>query len=230
VSEVSIASAIRGEVEAMIRSGAWAPGARIPTEHALMARYGCARMTVHKVLAGFAERGLIVRRRGAGSFVAAAPAASDVLRIADFAAEAARGGRRYRHEVVRLGREIARDGAFAEGEALVGVECLHLFDDVPIAWEDRAIRIASLPAVTRKRFRSEPPGPWLLRRLAWSEAEHEITAAIATPEMAARLAVRRGSALLCLRRRTWHDGALVTEVRFAFPGGRHSLSGRFTPG
>jgi GntR family histidine utilization transcriptional repressor len=39
---------IRADLEERIRSGAWPPGHRIPTEAELMARYGCARMTVSK--------------------------------------------------------------------------------------------------------------------------------------------------------------------------------------
>ena len=38
---------IRDEIEGLIRSGAWAPGHRAPSESELMAQYGCSRMTVN---------------------------------------------------------------------------------------------------------------------------------------------------------------------------------------
>jgi len=61
---------IRRDLEGQILGGHWRPGERIPSEHALMAQYGCSRMTVNKVLSALATSGLIERRRRAGSFVA----------------------------------------------------------------------------------------------------------------------------------------------------------------
>ena len=61
---------IRSDIAERILSGEWPPGFRIPFEHELMADYDCSRMTVSKALAPLAERGMIVRRKRFGSFVA----------------------------------------------------------------------------------------------------------------------------------------------------------------
>ncbi len=228
-SESSLSAAIHDEVEGLILSGAWKPGSRIPTEMELMVRYGCARMTVHKALARLAQRGLIVRRRRAGSFVAMPSAEQAVLTIADFAEEAARTGALYTHEVAALTEITATLAPFEPGERLVAVSCRHLMDGVPVAWEERLIRVAAVPGVVRTRFHAQPPGPWLMKHIPWSEAEHEISAMTADATMAARLKLRRGAALLCLHRRTWHLGRIVTDVRFAFPGDRQRFTARFSP-
>src|SRR4051794_41920341 len=60
---------IRLDIERRILTGEWPPGHRIPFEHELMARYGCARMTVSKALSELAQADLIERRRRAGTFV-----------------------------------------------------------------------------------------------------------------------------------------------------------------
>src|SRR5688500_6271143 len=50
MSRTSLHQRILGDIEGRILSGALPPGARIATEQELAAAYGCARMTVSKVL------------------------------------------------------------------------------------------------------------------------------------------------------------------------------------
>jgi DNA-binding GntR family transcriptional regulator len=61
-----VAEAIAADIE----SGALPPRSRVPSEHELVSEYGISRGTAAKVLARLADRGLIVRRQGLGSFVA----------------------------------------------------------------------------------------------------------------------------------------------------------------
>ena len=78
---------IYAELEGRILSGELAPGDRIPFEHELTARYGCSRMTVSKAISELAGRGLVTRRRRAGTFVAQPKAHAAVLAIPDLRAE-----------------------------------------------------------------------------------------------------------------------------------------------
>jgi len=52
-----------------IQTGEYPVGARIPSEHALAARYGVGRPTVRQATDVLVRRRLIERRRGAGTFV-----------------------------------------------------------------------------------------------------------------------------------------------------------------
>ena len=106
---------IRHDIEGRIRSGAWPPGHRVPSEHELMARYGCSRMTVHKALSGMAAAGLIVRKRRSGSFVANPATEETVLAINDIEAEIAATGRAYGYAL--LGRR-AKAASIDEAERL----------------------------------------------------------------------------------------------------------------
>lgn len=56
-----------------IRSGRHAVGARIPSENELAARYGIGRPTVRQAIGSLVRRGVLIRRRGSGTFVASQP-------------------------------------------------------------------------------------------------------------------------------------------------------------
>ena len=225
---------IRSEIEGKITSGEWPPGTRVPVEHCLMAQYDCSRMTVSKVLTGLAARGLITRRRGAGSEVAAPLAQRAVLEIRDFAKEAAASGVAYAHEVVRretlrLGVKAAARLGLATGSKVIAVDTLHRLDGVPEAYEQRLINIAAVPGARTERFTAIPPGTWLLDHVPWTDAEHAIEAVNAEPSVASLLGLQPGEACLVLDRRTWQAGVLITQARITYPGARHRLVGRFVP-
>ncbi|MBS7455580.1 histidine utilization repressor [Coralloluteibacterium stylophorae] len=228
---------IRGDIEARIRSGEWPPGHRVPPEHALMARYGCSRMTVNKALSLLADAGAVVRRRGAGSFVATPhPHIESVaLAIPDIAHEVASRGWRYGFRLVarRLRAPRRRDAQeleLAGAGRLLALQGLHLADGRPIALEDRLVAVAAVPEAATATFDSEPPGSWLLQRVPWTRAEHRISAASADADAAALLEVEPGTACLVLERGTWRGEQAVTRVRQRFRGDAWDLVARFEPG
>ncbi len=57
----------------LIDRGALRPGDRLPSEPALVGRFGVSRATVRQALAHLEAEGFIVRRQGSGTFVAEAP-------------------------------------------------------------------------------------------------------------------------------------------------------------
>lgn len=225
---------IRDDIEGRIMSGEWQPGHRVPFEHELMAEYGCSRMTVSKVLSALAANGLIIRRRRAGSVVAEPSHERAVLAIQDFALEAARAGTVYRFEILHHAVESvdapsAQRTGLEVGADVLNVVTLHNVNDVPEAYEQRLINLATVPEVAAEQFKDDPPGTWLLRRVPWTDAEHVVRAVNADARLAKLLKIDAGAACLMLERRTWQAGAFVTEARITYPGDRHSLVGRFSP-
>jgi len=222
------------EIEGRILSGEWPPGHRIPFEHELMARYGCARMTVNKALAGLARAGLIVRRQRAGSFVAHPRPASAILDIPDIQAEIAGRGMAYAMRL--LDRKVRKpDAGHAEEAQLAGsgdlleLTCVHLGDGRPFALEERLISLASVPEAAAVDFAKTAPGHWLLGHVAWTEAEHRIAAVGADRRLAGLLDVPAGAVCLALSRRTWRGADHITHVLQYFPGNGFDLVARFTP-
>lgn len=222
---------IYSDLEDRILSGALAPGRRLPFEHELMQDYGCSRATVSKALSELAARGLVVRRRRAGTFVAQPKAHAAFLAIPDLRAEVTERGQVYGYRLLtQIEREPA-DAAEAElaaGARLLDLTCLHSADSIPLALERRLIGLKAAPQAIAVDFQRVSPGSWLLESEPWTEAENRIGAMGADAKSARLLQIKRGAACLCVERRTWRDGLGVTQVRQIFPGDRYDLVALFS--
>jgi GntR family histidine utilization transcriptional repressor len=231
MTRISIHDRIRGDIEGRIMSGTWEAGHRLPPEHAFMEEYGCSRMTVHKAIDGLVDRGLIERRKRAGSFVAAPKSHRAALEIPDIAAEIAGQGKAYRLGLIaRVERDAdARDREMLEiaGGPVLSLQCLHRADGKPFALEERLISLAAVPAARAVDFAQESPGAWLLAHVPWTDARHRITAIAATRPIAERLAVPLGTPCLAVERWTWRNDARITYARQVYPGDQHALVASF---
>ena len=232
--QLSIGARIERDLESKILSGAWPPGSRIPYEHQLMDQFGCSRMTVSKVLNELSARGLIVRRHRAGSFVASPSGERSIMRIEDLAEVASRNQQNYRHQILR---RVPRAATAHERAALhlspkarlLEIHCRQELDGLPVAWEERLIALGTVPNAAGESFAAIAPGTWLLQHVPWTEAEHVISGLNAGADLAGQLRIAAGDACLELHRRTWLQGALVTDVRLTYAASRYRFSGRFSP-
>ena len=179
---------IYADLERRILSGDLSPGDRIPFEHELTETYDCSRMTVSKASSELAGRGLVTRRRRAGTFVAQPKAHAAVLAIPDLQAEVAARGQAYGYALLDRVERNARDddeGELAAGGRLLDLTCLHSADGAPLALEHRLIALAAAPQAVDVDFQTLSPGSWLLKSQPWTEAENRISA-IEADAMAAR--------------------------------------------
>jgi GntR family histidine utilization transcriptional repressor len=231
---ISLHQRILSDIREKILSGAWAPGHRIPFEHELTAEYKCSRMTVNKALSQLAKAGLIERRRRSGSFVRQPQSQAAVLELHDIRIEVEALGLPYRYE--RLGRAKRRStaedraslGLSAPGQVL-WLEGLHFAGERPFALEQRLINLSAVAEADEEGFLEIAPGPWLIGRVPWSEAEHRIRAIAADKHLADMLDIDANAPCLVVERRTWSAEHPVTHVRFIYPAESHTLVARFTP-
>ncbi|MET0246276.1 MAG: GntR family transcriptional regulator [Sphingomonas sp.] len=216
---MTIEARIHAEIEARIRSGEWAPGTRIPYEHELVARHGCARATVNKALTRLAREGLIERRRRAGSFVARPRIRSAVVEVPDIGALIAARGEAYRWQLVS--RAIVGDRL-----ELCGV---HHAGASPFGWESRWLDLTTVAEARTTDFTTQAPGSWLLDSVPWTDARHRICALGAGPVEAGHLQIAPGSPCLKIERWTWRAGASVTHAVQIFPADHYDLVEDFGP-
>lgn len=215
-----------------IVSGEWPAGHRLPSEHELARTFGCARMTISKALGNLADQRLVTRRRRAGTTVNLPRPQESVLEIHDIEAEILAAGVSYAYE--SLARQTRRANA-ADANTL-GVACatpvlaltgLHLAGGRPHALEERLINLQAVPEARNERFEDISPGRWLLQRIPWTEAEHQIGALNADAAVARWLAIRTHTACLTIERNTWRDAQRITHVRLIYPCDQHRLVARF---
>lgn len=75
---------VRAVLEDAIQHARLAPGQPLPSERDLAQALSLSRVTVRKALAGLVEAGLLVQRRGAGTFVASARIVKPFSRLTSF--------------------------------------------------------------------------------------------------------------------------------------------------
>lgn len=214
-------------------SGAWLPGLRIPPEHHLMEQYGCSRMTVNKALSTLVEKGLIERRKRAGTFVSPPQVHRAALDFPDVRSEILGDGKAYRyellHRVIRDADEADRRLLDSARARVLALQCLHFADDRPFMVEDRLINLDLVPQALDCDFSREPPGAWMLAHVPWGDARHRITAIAAPAALAARLAIDPGAPCLSIERWTWQTAEKLTYVRQVYPGAAKMLDAVFRP-
>lgn len=226
---------IRKAIARKITSHAWRPGYRIPNESDLTTALDTSRMTVNRALSALANDGLIVRRRKAGSFVAAPSAVQAPLTIASARDEITASGSAYGYELLNQTDQpvpgfLTSPDLLPAGSPTVRVRCRHNGDGAPVQLEDRWIALDTVPGATEADFATVPPGEWLLVHVPWTEAKHEISAVAANAAVADALTIPAGTPCLMIERTTWIDRAVVTFARMTFPGNARKLVGRFHPG
>jgi GntR family transcriptional regulator len=80
------------ELLAQIREGSLGAGHKLPSEHELAERYGVGRPTVRQATDVLIQRGLLMRKRGSGTYVRQVPAQVDLFSLAGTLVSFDRGG------------------------------------------------------------------------------------------------------------------------------------------
>lgn len=124
---------------ARIRAGEYAVGDRIPSEHQLAAAYGIGRPTVRQAIDTLVRRRMLVRRRGSGTYVAAAEDEVDLFSLAGTTSAFLRKGltvdTRVRCKLKKKAVKNDGDNPFNGGQAFY-FSRRSLVDGVPVLIED----------------------------------------------------------------------------------------------
>jgi GntR family transcriptional regulator len=202
----------------------------LPPEQALAAEYGVSRVTVRRALAELEQEGLISRRRGAGTFVLGAGAKPIVADFSDVLANLVAMGR---DTAVRLlafdYREppaaIASTLKLNTGEKTQFSVRVRLIDGQPFSHLTTHVPQRIGVTYTEADLAARPLLSLLERSgVEIERATQEVTAVLATPEVAAALEVEVGSALLGTTRTVFAaDGSGVEHLSALYRPDRYAL-------
>jgi GntR family transcriptional regulator len=209
-----LASTLRGR----IAEGEYPAGAQLPTEGALCQEFGVSRITVRGALDRLTVEGLLRRERGRGTFVAAPPVGRDP--------DAA--GPRATAVVTHLAEEGASEAiggelALPTGTPIVRVERVRLAAGQPLAFDRTFLSLRYGRLLDRAALATETIRQQLAARdgAAIRRGRFQIEALNAPTDLAARLGVAPGAALLLLHRTSFaDDGGIIAYQRRYYRGDR----------
>ena len=141
---------VKDHILSNIRSGAWEPGRRVPSENELVESFGISRMTANRALRELTAEGFLNRVPGVGTFVKEAPALSSLMELRNIAEEIAQRGHRHSSRLVSK-REVESNPALAEEfedkalKRLYHLVMVHEENGVPVQLEDRYVNPRAVP-------------------------------------------------------------------------------------
>lgn len=196
---------IAERIEADIRGGVFAAGARLPTEAQFAARFGVNRHTVRAAMKVLASQGLVRVAQGSGAFVENHPLAYPIgarTRFSDIVVAQARepAGKLLRAAETAADAEAAVALGVEAGARALRLESAHFADGVPISW---AVVWFPLPRFARMGEAYGATGSITAALAACGVADYRraitrIGAAAADPLDAARLEIATGRPVLIL--------------------------------
>jgi len=225
---------IRQFVSAKIESGAWPEGRRLPSESALAKEFGAARMTVHAALRALSGEGLLIRRPGAGTHVAARKPRAAIMEVRNIVEEIRERGHVHEAHVGHLAAEPSDLTAATEleipaGSVVYRSVIVHYENGRPLQIENRLVLPAFAPGYLEQDFTRSTPYEYLMSLGALDEVEHVVQALAPDRKTRELLGLAPNEPVLHVRRRTWSGGRVVSSARLVHPGSRYSLFGRFQP-
>ncbi|MFW6241884.1 MAG: histidine utilization repressor [Thermodesulfobacteriota bacterium] len=225
---------IKKLVREQIASGALGPGEQLPSEAELVRQLGASRMTVNRALRELTGEGYLFRIMGVGTFVARTKPQMPLFEIRSIAEEIRLAGGEYDARVHLLREEAAAEDLALEMEMRAGDPVfrsvvVHRDRGTPIQLEDRYVRPDFAPDYLEQDFRRIAPADFLMRIAPTTEVEHILEAIMPLRSTRKLLAIGSDEPCLILHRRTWVGPTVTTATRFAHPGSRYRIGGRFRP-
>jgi GntR family transcriptional regulator len=213
---------VRALLEQALEAGEWAPGAAIPSELTLAARFGVSQGTVRKAIGALASENLLVRRQGKGTFVATHTEEKSsnfrFLRIRRNDGQPEYPGSRLIDlRRGKAGAEIARLLEMRSGDSVFVLRRILEYGGRPAVLDEISLPASLFAGLTRARYAAYPGSMYGFFETRFGvrmlRAEERLHAVAADATSAALLQVAPGTPLLAVDRVSFTYGDRPVEVR-----------------
>lgn len=206
-----------------IAAGRWKEGDLVPSEQALVRQFGVSRMTVNRAVRELTAEQVLVRRQGAGTYVAPQKYQATLVEIRNIADDIRARGRQHASRVRALealsaSEALAAEFALEPGATLFYSLIVHLENDTAIQLEERWVNPACAPAYLDQDYSSITPNEHLMAVAPLQGATYTIEALPASPDAARMLALAPDAPCLVLHRRTTSAGRVASVATMWHPG------------
>jgi GntR family transcriptional regulator len=214
-----------------IEAGRWRPGDRIPTEDALIERFGVSKITVRQALRDLVQLGYIRREQGRGTFVQGPPLEEGPRELKSFTSEMRSHGflatsRVLEQTVVPAPGDVAEHLQIGESTRVFRLRRLRLADGEPMGMQTAFIPAGLVPGIERLAFTDASLYEILGSRYAlFPVSARETHRAVAVAEdVALLLRAAPGSPALAAERLTLlADGKPMEFVQSIMRGDRYKI-------
>lgn len=214
---------IKAMILASLQAAEWLPGAAIPSEMELAARYAVSQGTVRKAIDELAAQNLLVRRQGKGTFVATHQEDDwqyRFLRLAPDSGEKLHLTNQFLAcEKTKATAHVAQLLKLKVADPVIQIDRIQSFAGKPIVFEE-----IFLPGTRFKGLDIEALNTWHGPMYAFYEsqyathmvrAEEKIKAVAADEALAKNLHLKEGAPLLSVERVAFTYGNKPVEIRHA---------------
>ncbi len=223
---VTLTQSCAEALEEAIAAGAYRPGSRLPSEAELAEQLSVSRPTLRESLRLLEERGMIRRRHGRGTFVRERPIQKELNRNFGItsmilAAGYKPGAKNGAMVDIKADKELAQRLGLELGDPVWQIERVRLADERPVVFSVDSIPAQLVAREDLDQLVSDGDQSLYsllhrLRGIVVSRGEAELVPCKATTELRARLDVKPGTPLLCIRQVDFdqHGRAVVYSVEY----------------
>ena len=212
-------SLIASQAEALVASGRWQEGDRLPPERELCKDFGVSRATLRQALGELEERGLITRHQGRGTFISKPRVQLPIVGVFSIRDAMEAHGLKMstkvlRVETVEASRQLAADLACLPGDEVIFIERLRLADGEPMVLDTAHLRGRLFPGLAGIDFEQRSLYEVLesdYGRVV-AEAQETLEPVILTPRECELLEVPQHTTALLTRRITTDANGVVVAL------------------
>lgn len=210
-------------LRSLIENGTWSPGTQIPGEAELCKLFDVSRTVIRQALAELDHEGLIVRKKGKGTFIAEPKIGESLVqRLTGFYEDMVERGhipvtQVLRQQITPASSKVAAKLGLVAGAPVIEIERLRFVDDEPIVLVTTYLPFSLCPDVATADFSSQSLYQFLEHNYGFIIARgHRTLEAVAANEYEAHwLRIEIGMPLILLKSASYLDNGTPIEYYHA---------------